>query len=256
MNRTPPNEVRRQLRREVGFGCPVPGCGSPYLYWHHFDPPWAERQHHNLEGMIALCGAHHAKADAGAFTKEQLREFKLGGRNAATGLRGRLDWMRHDLLAVVGGNFYYEIPVVVQFRGQPTIWFNRDEDRYLLLNVRMLTASGQPRMRIEDNFWIERGDPEDIECPPSGKLIHVMYENEDKLRIEFSELKSADALRARYPDACVDCWQVSFPMTAMELQMKVRGTDLELGARETTLPGRNVIRNCFIDHCPVGLSLR
>src|SRR5918912_315690 len=36
VNRTPPAAVRRELRREVGFGCPVPDCGNPYLYWHHF----------------------------------------------------------------------------------------------------------------------------------------------------------------------------------------------------------------------------
>jgi len=29
--RTPPVEVRRRLRRKVGFGCPIPGSGSPYL---------------------------------------------------------------------------------------------------------------------------------------------------------------------------------------------------------------------------------
>lgn len=31
------NETIAILRREVGFGCPV--CRSPFLTWHHFDPP-------------------------------------------------------------------------------------------------------------------------------------------------------------------------------------------------------------------------
>ena len=75
VNRTPPPEVRRELRREVGFGCPVRDadgvrCGNPYLYYHHFDPPWATEEHHNPAGMIALCGEHHPKADAGTFTPE------------------------------------------------------------------------------------------------------------------------------------------------------------------------------------------
>src|SRR5215211_7582447 len=76
VNRTPPIEVRRELRREVGFGCPVDGCGSPYLTWHHFDPPWKERQHHDVVGMVALCREHHDKADVGAFTRQQLRQLK------------------------------------------------------------------------------------------------------------------------------------------------------------------------------------
>ena len=39
MNRTPPKKVIQTLRQEVGFGCPIPNCGNPYLEWHHFDPP-------------------------------------------------------------------------------------------------------------------------------------------------------------------------------------------------------------------------
>ena len=255
MNRTPPPEVRRLLRREVGFGCPVPDCGNPYLYWHHFDPPWREREHHDSPGMIALCGEHHPKADAGAFTKDQLREFKLRAAERAHEIRGRFDWMRHSLLAVVGGNFYYETLVIFQFRGEPAIWFNRDEDGYLLLNVRMLTAAGQPRMRIEDNFWINRGEPEDLECPPSGKLLRVKYSNGDALRIEFLILGSAAAASLRYAEARPEGWGVSFPITAVEVHEKVGGAHIEFGPRETTLPGQNVIRNCFIRGSQVGIAL-
>ncbi len=61
--RTPPIAVRRQLRREVGFGCSLPGCGVPYLTWHHFDPPWRQEHYHRVEGMIALCRDHADKAD-------------------------------------------------------------------------------------------------------------------------------------------------------------------------------------------------
>jgi len=46
------------------------------LKWHHFDPPWREKQHFNPEGMIALCNRHTDQADGGAYTKEQLRNFK------------------------------------------------------------------------------------------------------------------------------------------------------------------------------------
>src|SRR4029079_15500764 len=105
MERTPPVDVRKQLRREVQFGCPVSGCANPYLEYHHFDPPWREKHHHNPEGMLALCAEHHRKADAGAFTVEQLREMKKESPNT---VRGRFNWLRNELLAVVGGSFYFE----------------------------------------------------------------------------------------------------------------------------------------------------
>jgi hypothetical protein len=205
--------------------------------------------------MVALCAEHHAKADNGAFSKEQLREFKRQGTQRSEEVRGRFDWMRRNLLSVVGGNFYYETPIIFQFRDEPGIWFNRDEAGYLLLNIRMLTVSGQPRVKIEDNFWLPRGDPDDLESPPSGKVLRVKYANGDSLGVEFFELESVSDARKRYSEVEPGNWRVSFPITAVEVHMKVGGTDIEFGPHQTTLPGHNTIRNSFMSHCRVGISL-
>jgi hypothetical protein len=205
--------------------------------------------------MIALCQEHHDKADAGAYTTEQLREFKRRGAERAEEVKGRFEWMRHHLLVVVGGNFYYETPVVFQFDGQPSIWFNRDQDGYLLLNVRMLSTSREPRMVVEDNFWLNRGTPSDLESPPNGRLLHVKYANGDLLKTEFFELRSVAAAGERYPEARPVGWGVPFPITAVEIHKKVGGTELEFGPRHTTLPGNNIMRNCFMSRCNVGIAL-
>jgi hypothetical protein len=157
--------MRRELRQEVGFGCPVESCAVPYLGYHHFDPPWHVEQHHRPEGMIALCGVHHPQADAGSWTAEQLRALKLRGRDRADEVRGHLNWLRRELLAVVGGNFYYETLRIFEYRSQPIIWFSRDDDGYLRLNVRMLTTSGQQRLEIIDSDWILYGEPVDAPVP-------------------------------------------------------------------------------------------
>jgi hypothetical protein len=249
VNRIPPVEARRELRREVGFGCPVDDCGNPYLEWHHFDPPWSEREHHDPAGMVALCGEHHKKADAGAYTAEQMRAFK-GNRAALVG--GRFDWMRNDLLVVVGGNFYYETPIAVQFRERPVVWLNRDDGGYLLLNIDMLTAAQKPRTRMQDNFWVVLGTPTDLDCPPSGKRLKVTYDNGDRLGIEFFTFDSVDGVNKRYPDAQATGWGISFPITAVEVQMKIGGTNFEFGPRSTKLGGLQMT-NCFMSHCGAGV---
>jgi hypothetical protein len=94
--RDPYEWVKTVLRQEVGFCCPVQDCGSPYLTWHHFDPPWRVKHHHRPEGMIAVCREHADKADHGSFTDDQLRELKREGRSRASQVRGRFDWMRQD----------------------------------------------------------------------------------------------------------------------------------------------------------------
>src|SRR5580704_16752784 len=74
-SRTPPSQLRRELRRRSGFRCCFPKCQVPYLSYHHFDPPWEPHHVHNPDGMIALCSTHHGLADGGLYSVERLRSF-------------------------------------------------------------------------------------------------------------------------------------------------------------------------------------
>lgn len=104
INRNPPEAVKWALRKEVGFGCPVPGCREPFLTWHHFDPPWSARHHHEPDGMIALCLKHHAMADRGVFSKAQLKAFKSSSHSVGE-VRAKFEWARPKQLIRLGG-FY------------------------------------------------------------------------------------------------------------------------------------------------------
>ena len=260
MNRTPPVDVRRTLRSEIGFGCPVDNCGNPYLEWHHFDPPWHEKEHHNPEGMIALCAEHHKKADVGAFTKEQLKNFKIQAEENSKEIKGKFDWLRNKLLVVVGSCFFYETMTILQFRDEAAIWLRRDENGYLLLNLRMLTISGEKRLRLEDNFWMGKGTFTDFDCPPSGKKIHAKYDNGDEIKIEFIEMKSIEMLKKRYPEAYPERWGmemlgIELPITVVEVLNKVGGTNIAFTPTWSTLPGGNQIRNFFSAYNGVGIYI-
>jgi hypothetical protein len=163
--------------------------------------------------------------------------------------------MRRKLLAVVGGNYYFETPVIFEFRQTPVIWFNRDEDGYLLLNINMLTSSNEPRVQISDNYWMPHGEPNDLECPPSGRLLDVRYDNGDRVRIEFLELNSIVDINRRYPESFPEQWGIDLPITDVEVQNDIGGTYLRFGPQETTLPGQNIIRNCLIRGGRVGIAL-
>jgi hypothetical protein len=255
MNRKPPVGVKKILRDEVGFGCPVKDCGRPYLEWHHFDPPWHESNHHNPEGMIALCREHHIQADNRAFTNEQLHQLKQSGKDNWKQISGKFNWMRNRLLAVVGGNFYYETPVIFKYQEQPVIWFERDENNYLLLNLKMLTTSNEPRAYILNNEWFNVGNEADIECPPSAKKVKICYPNGDLVSIEFFEINTIEDAHKRYPDARVSEWSIELPITAVEVTNTVAGSGLQFNAKETKLGMGNVMKNCFSSHCGAGLSI-
>ena len=160
-----PAKVKLILREEVGFGCPVKGCGNPYLEYHHFDPPVNIRAHNEPEGMIALCAQHHKKADGGSYTIPQLHNLKKDRTNAKL-VRGNLDWLRNELLAVIGGNFYFETPIPVYIDNQEVIAIKRDKEGYLRLSVHMLSMQAEERLIINDNSWENIGSPTDLRSPP------------------------------------------------------------------------------------------
>lgn len=273
--------MSRQLAEEVGYGCPVEGCGNPYLTWHHFDPPWAERQHFEPGGMVALCLTHHKAADGGAFTVEQLHELKRVGRDRSLALAGRFEWMCEELLAVVGGNFYYQTPIAVRFGDQSVVWFNRRPgSNELLLNLVMPTISETPRMLMTDGEWVEGSGTAEIVCPPSGYLVSAKYPGGDALRVRFRELASIEELDRRYPPPQlpkdivrrfaerglpppdvptthaerVDSIGITFPIAAVEITLKIAGTLYSFGPRHTTIGG-TVIAGGWISGCGVGMQI-
>jgi hypothetical protein len=251
----PPADVRRRLRQEVGFGCPLPRCRSAFLEYHHFDPEWHVEHHHRPEGIIPLCPTHHAQA--GAFTVDQFREFKVIAQRTSPAA-GRFEWMRRDLVGAVGGCLYHETPVLVQLGSEPMIWFERDEFGHALLNSRMLTTHGKDelRMRVQNNDFIVRGDPADFECPPSGRLLRIRYPDGDYMRIEFREVQTWQTASKRFrhmkPDYIAGL-DGSWPKTFVLVSMSAGGTSVRFGPTMTMLPRNNTIRGGVISHCAVGL---
>jgi hypothetical protein len=194
--------------------------------------------------MIALCATHHAKADA--WTVEQCRAMKSVPADRAE-VRGKFEWMRDDVLAVIGGGLYYETSNMVVFRDTPMIWFNRDDQRRLLLNFRVLTTSRQPRLGLEDNDWIIRGAPLDVESPPNGSRLRVRYDNGDDISIRFREWRDASSLGDVYPRAMELGSELRFPLVTAEIAFEVGGTNISFSPTTTKLGGNMldlVISNC------------
>jgi len=171
MDRTPPAEVRRVLRQEVGFCCPIDGCGSPYLSWHHFDPPWREREHHDPAGMIALCLQHHKEADAGTFTEAQLKQLKK--TSASREVKGRFNWKRETTLFKSFGSYFFNNENILLVRNTPVIWITKSNEGYDLFNIDLRSASGERLFILQDNQWIAVPDLRDIEARPAGNSLSI-----------------------------------------------------------------------------------
>ncbi len=190
--------------------CPVEGCDSPYLSWHHFDPPWRERPHHEPAGMVALCLGHHKQADAGAFSPDQLRAMKQRGRQTTSDpVFGAFNWRREQLVVRAGGMTGVGCRVLLQFGDADAIWLSTDEHGNEVLNLDLFAADGSLVFSMRENDWVIHDDLDDVECRPSGRsLILRVGPRRIALALEFEAL-GPDELRDRLLKAALGAAEAS-----------------------------------------------
>ncbi len=223
MTRNPPDAVKRLLRQEVGFACPFPGCGAAILTLHHFDPPWHQRPHHRPEGMIALCRKHHAAADDGAYTKQELRDFKHRSQSPSL-VRHRFPWYEKSLLCRVGGCWMLQEGPMVSFDGEPVIHQTRGPEGRVLLSAVIRKSDGKLAATLDKNLLTTyRESIYDVRLMTSGNRVHLWlapykvglhltlyHMTEDQLEDKLlkDHAKSTVALRkllAAFPATSADC---------------------------------------------------
>lgn len=184
---------RRILRKEVNFGCPVDGCGNPFLEYHHFDPPWREGKRHHLPGMIALCSLHHPRGDIGTWTNDQLREMKKNPYLRGGKVRGRSHWLRRDVIIEGGGLVAINPGALLSIRGKRAIWLRRDK-RGSHLNIDIRDVRGNQILKMVDNDWVVSGDLLDLHCPPGGRSMTIDAPSRRfKLTLTFHSCSPEDA---------------------------------------------------------------
>ena len=172
MRRDPPEKVKSHLRHEVNFGCPVEECGIPFLTWHHFDPPWSEREHHNPEGMIALCETHHTMANAIIFSKDQLREWKANP-NPRDFIREKFLWFLDRCLIRLGG-CYAPNWCAVEFGGEQVLGVSGENSDHNTIDAVLRDADGNVLLRFDKNmFSVELSSIHDISISVSSNRVKV-----------------------------------------------------------------------------------
>lgn len=233
---------------------------------------------------MALCLHHHGQADLGAFTIDQLREFKSAVREDVP-LRGQFQWRRERLILLVGGNWWTGCTTLVQCGVFPLIWLTRHRDGYELLNLDLFDDAGVPRLQMRDNDWIVDRDVDDLECPPKKANLTIRTQHLGaELRISFapatSKIVTSHALRIlrwgdqQLPERIRNYYTPPPPelRAAAIASSLLDGNDKESSAlcriegrltwpvsvtldrAAVRLPGNNMLSGCMATNCRVGLQ--
>jgi hypothetical protein len=173
-----------KLRREVGFGCPV--CRSPFLEWHHFDPPWHIEQHWRPEGMIAMCPYCHPDADAknakgaGAYSLDELRAMKNKSYSSED-VQGHFpSWQKKSLLIRIGGCYTDTSGPVISVNEIPQIILGKNEADLLSVSFELRQKNDDVLVKMEDNwFTAYPANVHDMIVTPKTKEVMVWLAEED-----------------------------------------------------------------------------
>ncbi len=169
-NRIPNVIIRKRLRKEVNYGCPI--CRSPFLAYHHFDPPWEPNHIHNLEGMIALCPLHHAQADVGTWTNQELRNMKKDKLEKS--INGQIHWSLGQSVIVAGSNLFLGNNISFRLLGREIFKIKEIRPKTVVLNALLFNEKDQPILQIlEDDIIIAPELVDDFNCTASANRIRV-----------------------------------------------------------------------------------
>ena len=201
-SRDPGEEIKRQLRQEVNFGCPVrypdrTGCGCPVLTFHHFDPPWAGNYIHNPDGMIALCPEHHHQADGGLWSKEQLRSFKRYPF-VDDSLKVQWPWQPESLVMKVGPSLVLASGSPIRLDKRPIMRFRPFLINDLNVNTTIFDSdirdsNGRRWLRITDSWFdLRLENTTDVLFTPQEKKMVAKHNDATYISLKFNKLPLKD----------------------------------------------------------------
>lgn len=231
--RDPPPAVKQFLRQEVHYACPVPGCGSPLLEWHHFDPKWREKHHQNPDGMIALCTKCHPRADLGTWTKEQLHSFKRNPQPLGL-IRETFGWAERSVLYRLGGVYAADNNAgVLAVRGQRILWHERSAEGRLLFSLDLFGERGDKLLTVRQNcLSVDASRIHDLSLNAGATHLRIwLGERKPGIDLRFRRL-SLDQLRAILRK---DAEHAGKPPKVPELPHWMKS---DAGSSESGLPGK------------------
>ena len=222
-----PAETELILRQEAGFGCAK--CGHPYIEYHHI-VPFSEDRHFRKEDMVALCGnCHPAVSKLGRDLQYEVKNNPYNIRKNI--LNGALEYDKRDLVFKVGGNWYENTPVILQFQSTP------------IISCTLKDGQAKVSLNLLDEY---------------GNLVFSVAENDVTFRVndlwDFEYAHNFAVARYGPRDIAV---RMDFRKdeAIIEGNLWIGSHSVRLGPTETTLPGNNIIRGSRFIGGSVGIQI-
>ena len=180
--------------------------------------------------MVALCGNCHPMVAKWQINRQH--EIKANPINISNGLfSGALEYDKKDLLFKVGGNWYDNTPIILQFYDKPIISCYI-ADGQAKISLDLLDKRGDSLLTVkENNVTFRVNDMWDFEY--AHNIAVAKYGFRDiALRIDFRR-----------------------PESVIEGKLWLGENQILLGSNQTNLPGASSVRGGRTSNCNVGIQI-
>lgn len=188
-----PESMRRQLRKEVNFACPI--CGSIPLQCHHI----LSRCVNNPSHMIMLCGRCHDNVTKGGITEEELYELKERLKSVKrTPVRGKLAVGTNVTIVKLGGTFFENFPIPLMVDDVPLIKIGVSSGN-VLFSAFFFGPKDELIAKVEENEWIILEEVKDIDriwnIKQEEKKLKILYKPRGhNIGLEISSFNELDVI--------------------------------------------------------------
>jgi hypothetical protein len=224
-----PEDVKRRLRQEAGFGCCK--CGLPVIQYHHIIPREIE-DHNRPEDMMVLCPNHHWEVTSGAMLEDEQRRYKTQPFNITRGYADGLLKVNQSYCAIaVGSCELINDAAVVLVDGESLLSLSVFDER-LAISVTLYDENDRLLLLIDKNEWLT-GDPAVWDVEAAHQRLTIRMKPRD---IRLSVDASVEPMRLR----------ASLRKAGQQIDFKPRGIEIngvveDAGVRYLGLVGLRIV---------------
>lgn len=153
LDRYIPEDVRRQVRKECGFGCVI--CGLALVEYHHI-VPFTEIKVHDPKNIVLLCGSCHGHVTSGVWSNERVIAARKAPMTFQRGFAKDAFDFKPPFDLFVGDSCIRDVNCIVRKRTGEE-WFTINPPEMLTapprISAKFFGPTGSADLEIDQNEW-------------------------------------------------------------------------------------------------------
>jgi hypothetical protein len=154
LDRNIPENIRRQVRQECGFGCVI--CGLAITQYEHIDPTFADAKFHDPKKIALLCGTCHDHITRGTWSKDYVLRARRNPKTFQQGCARDAFDFRNPFHLFVGDSHFQNVRCIVR-KSSGEEWFTVEPPEAPegppRLTAKFFCSKGLVELEILQNEW-------------------------------------------------------------------------------------------------------